>query len=188
MSPKKRIRRISPKWLATLLLLWLLFGWGTPVYPTERYAAYVLEDPITWANDMWQINYTVTELPRTGFQRQRVFNLTIAITPLVDVYDFTLEIIREELVFGTETVYSFPAQTRSSAGGTWFIGWWRGLTQVFTYYVYVTVPETNVTFRLQGFRGPPFFDLFGWHPHKILIWGEDPTIAAFPLISVRGPV
>jgi len=123
-------------------------------------------EALTLANGMWKIDYAVSE---TSVKAGQILILDVTIEPLVKTYDFRLEVVSSPVRLVSDSVLSFKELPAGIRQATKF---------------QVRIPENalkstqyQIDLRIEGFKTPPLFDLFGiWRPHKILFWGEDPSI------------
>ena len=128
-------------------------------------------------NEMWTVEFTTSE---TNVKPGQVVDLTVRISPSVKTYDFRLEVLSSptKIIADSSLIY-------------WELE--AGLHQ--SHVFKLKIPEDaskgimfQIDVRIEGYKNPPLFALLWWRPHKILWFGEDPTILDsrdYPMSSIK---
>jgi len=141
----------------TLLLILVCLPFTLPPARSAEVRTYTLR------SKAWNIDYTISDVRVNPGQ---IVTLDINFTANVLIYDLKLEVLSNPVQLVTGPPWGFK-EIRSS------------LLQRHTFQV--KIPDDaargskyNLDLLLQGYNDPPWFDLFGWRPHGLLFWVEQP--------------
>jgi len=128
-------------------------------------AGTVLANCILIERTDWSVQYSISG---TTAGKGQVLDLTVTVTAKAKFYDPKLEIISSPVQLLRESSYTW----REMEAGL-------PQSQVFK----IRIPEDamkgtkyQIDIKIEFYRNPPLFDLWGWRPHRIWFMGEDPEV------------